>query len=98
MTIHCYAFAPPPVVSLNLSRRYKNLIDSFVVEDDIICRMSYGHMMDLKSMIIAAVHREKKPSWLSNIQATVSTCCCFLCSVSTRKVPGLVRPLTYFSY
>jgi hypothetical protein len=58
--LHCFSFAPPPVVSLNLAQKYRDKIDSFVFEDDAVCRLSYGHAMDLRTMIVSAVERTKR--------------------------------------
>jgi hypothetical protein len=63
--IHCYSYAPPPVVSLDLAKAYKYYIDSFVVEDDAVCRLSYGHMMDLKTMLICAIESTKDKAFTS---------------------------------
>eukprot|EP01090_Pellita_catalonica_P017196 TRINITY_DN5131_c0_g1_i1.p1 TRINITY_DN5131_c0_g1~~TRINITY_DN5131_c0_g1_i1.p1 ORF type:complete len:512 (+),score=111.68 TRINITY_DN5131_c0_g1_i1:29-1537(+) len=48
--IHCHAFASPCVVSLDLARN-KELITSVVVGDDIVPRLSYGSLEDLKKDI-----------------------------------------------
>ena len=75
--LHAYGYAAPPIVSLNLGKRYTEYISTFVFEDDAICRLSYGHMMDLKSMILCAVDEEKrKPSVWSAVRLYCSCCCC----------------------
>lgn len=61
--LHCYSFASPPCVSLNLAKQYENIIDTFVVEDDGVCRLSYGHVMDLRSMIVAALDDHQPESF-----------------------------------
>lgn len=38
--VRCTAFSPPPVLSLDLARSSAALVDSFIVEDDIIPRLS----------------------------------------------------------
>lgn len=74
--IYCYAFAAPPAVSLNLAKRHEPYISTFVAEDDAVCRLSYGHMMDLKSMLISAIELENsRPTILGNMWASVSFCC-----------------------
>ena len=84
VVLHTYSFAPPPIVSLNLARKYGEFIDSFVVEHDIIGRLSYGHMMDLRAMLVAAVESSKKPSLLNSLWTNGSAyCCCFCCGVSS---------------
>ena len=57
---HGYCYGPPPIASLNLAKKYDKYIDTYVAEDDFVCRLSYGHMMDLKTMIICAVESETK--------------------------------------
>jgi hypothetical protein len=58
--LRCYSFAGPPIATLNLARQYNEYVSTFVVEDDIVCRLSYGHMMDLKSLIICAVEAQRQ--------------------------------------
>ncbi|KAI9141954.1 hypothetical protein BKA69DRAFT_1124415 [Paraphysoderma sedebokerense] len=53
-SIHCFAFAPPPILSLNVASQYEELIDSFVLDSDVVCRLSYGSVLDLRSLAIAA--------------------------------------------
>ncbi|ORX90393.1 alpha/beta-hydrolase [Basidiobolus meristosporus CBS 931.73] len=53
--IQCYAYGPGPSVSLDLAKKYEGVIHSYVNESDIVCRLSYGSMMDFKSMILCAV-------------------------------------------
>lgn len=96
--LHCFAFSPPPSVSLELARAYTECIDSYVVEDDAICRLSYGHMMDVKAMIVCAVEDVKSsskpptsssntsPSFFTSVKSMVSHCtyclCCCCCTCS----------------
>ncbi|RKP06214.1 hypothetical protein THASP1DRAFT_25420, partial [Thamnocephalis sphaerospora] len=54
LDIRCYAFGPPCCVSLDISRQYADIIDAYVLESDIVCRLSYGSVMDLKAMILSA--------------------------------------------
>lgn len=79
VNLKAYSFAPPPVVSLNLARKYKYLIDSFVVEDDIVCRLSYGHAMDLRQMLVAAMETTRQPSVWQRMWGSVraNVCCCW---------------------
>ncbi|EFA75426.1 hypothetical protein PPL_11506 [Heterostelium album PN500] len=51
--IHCYAFAPPCVTSLEiaLSKNCSNLITSFVLNNDIIPRLSYQSLEHLKQLV-----------------------------------------------
>lgn len=53
--IQCHAFAPACCVSKDLADRYTDNIRCYVYEDDIVSRLSYGSMMDVKSMMLGAV-------------------------------------------
>jgi len=50
--VHCYAFAPPSVVSLDIAKRVNPLVTSVVLNDDFICRLSWGSLEDLKQVIL----------------------------------------------
>lgn len=52
--IHCFGYAPACSVSLELSERYQDYIDSYVFADDAASKVSYGSMMDVKELIIAS--------------------------------------------
>ncbi|KAK9765349.1 hypothetical protein K7432_006388 [Basidiobolus ranarum] len=52
--IQCYAYGPPPSVSLDLAKKYDDVIYTYVNESDIVCRLSYGGMLDFKSMVLCA--------------------------------------------
>ena len=49
--IHCYAFAPPCCVSLDLAQRSRTLITTIVANDDVVPRLSYGSAEDLKLLV-----------------------------------------------
>ncbi|KAG0043313.1 hypothetical protein BGZ83_011544 [Gryganskiella cystojenkinii] len=53
--ISCHAFAPACSVSKDLADRYRDVIRCYVYEDDIVSRLSYGSMMDVKTMMLGAV-------------------------------------------
>ncbi|KAF8929958.1 hypothetical protein BGZ58_008563 [Dissophora ornata] len=53
--IQCHAFAPACSVSKDLADRYIDNIRCYVYEDDIVSRLSYGSMMDVKTMMLGAV-------------------------------------------
>jgi len=53
--ITCHAFAPACSVSKELADRYRDVIRCYVYEDDIVSRLSYGSMMDVKTMMLGAV-------------------------------------------
>ncbi|KAK9760430.1 hypothetical protein K7432_015531 [Basidiobolus ranarum] len=65
--IQCYAYGPGPSVSLDLAKKYENVIHSYVNESDIICRLSYGSMMDFKAMVLCAA--ESSDSHLEELLA-----------------------------
>ncbi|KAG0174874.1 hypothetical protein DFQ28_006748 [Apophysomyces sp. BC1034] len=52
--LKCFGYAPACCLSLELSEKYKEYIQSFVFADDIVSKLSYGSMMDLKELIIAS--------------------------------------------
>lgn len=49
--VHAYAFATPCVMSAELSKRARTLVTSVAYGDDVICRLSIGHVLDLRNMI-----------------------------------------------
>eukprot|EP01133_Synstelium_polycarpum_P017259 gene17259-20568_t len=53
LPIHCYAYAPPCVTSMEiaLSPNCKKLIHSFTLNNDIIPRLSYQSLEHLKSLV-----------------------------------------------
>ncbi|KAI3644017.1 hypothetical protein MP228_010181 [Amoeboaphelidium protococcarum] len=74
LKVHCYSYAPPPVVSESISNRYLDVIDTYILEDDAVCRMSYGHIMDFKIMLTEVLEIDKyirglskKNNWLTSI-------------------------------
>ncbi|KAI8070499.1 hypothetical protein BC940DRAFT_366067 [Gongronella butleri] len=52
-TLQCFGYAPACALSLNLSERYKDHIQSIVFGDDIVSKLCYGTVMDVKQMLIA---------------------------------------------
>ncbi|KAL1918697.1 uncharacterized protein VTP21DRAFT_2719 [Calcarisporiella thermophila] len=53
--LKCYCFAAPCSVSLDLSLRYRDTIESYVYGDDVVSQLSYGSMVDVKVIMLAAV-------------------------------------------
>ncbi|CAO3607221.1 unnamed protein product [Mucor fragilis] len=53
-TLRCYGYAPACGLSLDLAEKYKDIIQSFVFADDMVSKLSYGSMMDVKELIIAS--------------------------------------------
>jgi len=58
--VHCYAFASPPVVSLDLAKRVQSygIVTSIVLNDDFVCRVSYGSLEDLKQVILHILNQQ----------------------------------------
>jgi hypothetical protein len=52
--IKCFGYAPTCAMSLNLSEKYKDHIQSFVFADDMVSKLSYGSMLDAKEMLLAS--------------------------------------------
>lgn len=50
--VHCYSYAPVASVSHDLSEKYKDHIDSFVCQDDLVGRLSYGTASCAKELIM----------------------------------------------
>ncbi|KAI9489486.1 hypothetical protein BDB00DRAFT_843153 [Zychaea mexicana] len=53
--VHCYSYAPVASVSMNLSEKYADHIDSFVCHDDLVARLSYGTASCAKELIMDAM-------------------------------------------
>ncbi|KAI9316314.1 hypothetical protein BX666DRAFT_1858941 [Dichotomocladium elegans] len=53
-TLKCFGYAPACGMSLDLSERYKDHITSVVFADDVVSKLSYGSMMDVKELVIAS--------------------------------------------
>lgn len=53
--VHCYSYAPVAAVTEELGNAYSDYIDSFVCQDDIVARTSYGTAMELKELIMDAL-------------------------------------------
>ncbi|KAM3579022.1 hypothetical protein VKS41_008558 [Umbelopsis sp. WA50703] len=53
--VHCYSYAPVAAVTEELGNAYSDYIDSFVCQDDIVGRTSYGTAMELKELIMDAL-------------------------------------------
>lgn len=52
---HCYSYAPPAASSLNLGKKYENYITSFIYQDDIVGKLSYGTAMKLKELVLDTI-------------------------------------------
>ncbi|RIA95596.1 hypothetical protein C1645_757342 [Glomus cerebriforme] len=49
--VHAYAFATPCVMSAELSKRARSLVTSVAYGNDVVCRLSLGHVRDLRDMV-----------------------------------------------
>jgi hypothetical protein len=49
--VHAYAFATPCVMSAELSKRVRPLVTSVAYGNDVVCRLSLGHVQDLRDMV-----------------------------------------------
>jgi len=67
--MHCYAFAPPCVLSLDLAQKSRSFISSFVLNDDMVPRLSYSSMEDLKNILL---HLHKQSD--SNLKRLFQVC------------------------
>lgn len=55
--MHCYAYAPPCVVSPNLALTCSDFITSFCLGDDCVPRLSYGSLFRLKKLTSKIMNR-----------------------------------------
>ncbi|KAI9263108.1 hypothetical protein BDA99DRAFT_463429 [Phascolomyces articulosus] len=53
--LHCYSYAPVALSSYELNHKYDDYIHSFICQDDIVGRMSYGTAMELKELIMDTI-------------------------------------------
>ncbi|KAI9257117.1 hypothetical protein EDC94DRAFT_615513 [Helicostylum pulchrum] len=53
--LHCYNYAPAAVSSPDLGERYRQFITSYVYQDDIVGRLSYGSAMKLKELVLDVI-------------------------------------------
>lgn len=72
-TYHCYNFGAPSVCSINLASSCNPLIDSFVNENDIVPRLSYGSASDLKELVkyASSILKTKSSEQVSFINSIV---------------------------
>ena len=58
--LHCFAFASPGVLSSNIADSHWAIrcVTTMVVRDDIVARLSIGHVEDLKKVILHLSQRE----------------------------------------
>ncbi|KAI7867972.1 hypothetical protein BDF14DRAFT_1798206 [Spinellus fusiger] len=59
LIIRCFGYAPACGLSLDLSERYKDTIQSIVFADDFVSKLSYGSMMDVKELVISGAEAAK---------------------------------------
>lgn len=49
--MHCYAFAPPSIISIDLASRSRQFITTLIVNDDIVPRLSQESASEMKILI-----------------------------------------------
>lgn len=49
--MHCYAFAPPCILSLDLALKCRPFVTTVIVNDDIIPRLSFSSIEDFKRIV-----------------------------------------------
>lgn len=69
--IHCYSYGTPAVLSAELAVKYADLIDSFIVGDDIVPRLCYGTMIDLQILLVYAAEIGKASDLLGAREGSV---------------------------
>lgn len=57
--VHCYSYGPPSCVSLELAKRSEEHVDCFVFADDLVPRLCFGTVMDLKAMVLCTVENSQ---------------------------------------
>ncbi|KAF9918238.1 hypothetical protein FBU30_000312 [Linnemannia zychae] len=63
LEIKAYLFAPPPIATPNLATQWERTQISFINENDIVCRLSYGNALDLKELIKIAAIESLNPKY-----------------------------------
>jgi len=58
--IECFCFAPPSVLDIELAKKYEHCIFSYVNNNDIVPRLSYGSLMDLHEMVCSVIENDKE--------------------------------------
>lgn len=59
INIHAYCYGCPPIMSLNLTRKYQKYITTFVNGNDCIPRLSYGSVDDIKTKILEILSQSR---------------------------------------
>ncbi|KAL0096353.1 Alpha/Beta hydrolase protein [Phycomyces blakesleeanus] len=54
-TLRCYSYAPVALSSQQLGSQYDRFIYSFICQDDIVGRLSYGTAMELKELVMDTI-------------------------------------------
>lgn len=74
--IHCYAYGPPPIATLDLLDPYRDHIDTFVCGEDVVPHLSYDSIVNLKTLLVFAAEigstshllKDPTPELLARIQ------------------------------
>ncbi|RCH98383.1 hypothetical protein CU097_011616 [Rhizopus azygosporus] len=65
--IKCFGYAPACGLSLDLAEKHKDVVQSFVFAEDIVSKLSYGSMMDVKELVIASAEAAKNTVGIADI-------------------------------
>ncbi|CAG8567174.1 5038_t:CDS:2 [Ambispora gerdemannii] len=71
--VHAYAFATPCVMSAGLSKRAKTLVTSVAYGNDVICRLSIGHVRDLRNMVVYLGSKKTEDDGVQDLTSTIIT-------------------------
>ncbi|KAF9127367.1 hypothetical protein BGW39_005933, partial [Mortierella sp. 14UC] len=63
LEVKAYLFAPPPIATPNLAAEWERTQISFINENDIVCRLSYGNALDLKELIKIGALESLNPAY-----------------------------------
>ncbi|KAG0282359.1 hypothetical protein BGZ96_000572 [Linnemannia gamsii] len=63
LEVKAYLFAPPPIATPNLAEQWERTQISFINENDIVCRLSYGNALDLKELIKIGAIESLNPAY-----------------------------------
>lgn len=63
LEVKAYLFAPPPIATPNLAAQWERTQISFINENDIVCRLSYGNALDLKELIKIGAIESLNPAY-----------------------------------
>jgi hypothetical protein len=62
-SVHCFNYAPAAVTSPDLGKKYEEYIHSFICQDDVVGRLSYGTAMKLKELVLDSISAYNTLGW-----------------------------------